>query len=233
MYPCTLSTSSAFRSAVKLLSILPSICRTSDGKSPPGEPRRRDEDTIKMNLRVVECGSMDLIHMTQDMNQARTLVSMVLNLLVHITLGSSWAVRKLVVFREELLHAFVPNASVKPIYMAVNFNAWKGIQTRVPMIEQKFRVSWVQWPVFHSTPIFVSVSCHHMYCHDLLSSSEALSNNYFIGALSSNWTAVKVKMLLGSGSHLGTMKIFLVVSDVCGLHIVGLPPWREEWSVIY
>jgi hypothetical protein len=37
---------------------------------------------------------------------------------------------------------------------------------------------------------------------------------------------------LGVGTHLRTMTRFLLLWDICGLHIVGRPSWREDGSVI-
>jgi hypothetical protein len=33
--------------------------------------------------------------------------------------------------------------------------------------------------------------------------------------------------------HLGPMTIVLLLLDICGLHVEGRPPWREDGSVIY
>jgi hypothetical protein len=38
---------------------------------------------------------------------------------------------------------------------------------------------------------------------------------------------------LAVGPHLGPTIRFLLLSDICGLHIVGHPLWREDGSVIY
>jgi hypothetical protein len=51
-----------------------------DGKSPLGRPRRRCEDTIKMDLQEVGCGSMDWIDLAQDRERWRALVNAVMNL---------------------------------------------------------------------------------------------------------------------------------------------------------
>jgi hypothetical protein len=37
-----------------------------EGKRPPGRPRRRWEDNIKMDLQEVGCGGMDWIELAQD-----------------------------------------------------------------------------------------------------------------------------------------------------------------------
>jgi hypothetical protein len=51
-----------------------------EGKRPPGEPRRRRVDNIKMDLRVVEWGGMDWIDLAQDRNRWRNLLNTVMNL---------------------------------------------------------------------------------------------------------------------------------------------------------
>jgi hypothetical protein len=51
-------------------------------KRPPGEPRRRLEDSIKINLREVVWGGMVWIYLVQGRNQCRALVNMVMNLRV-------------------------------------------------------------------------------------------------------------------------------------------------------
>jgi hypothetical protein len=48
------------------------------GKKLLGRPRRRWEDNIKMKLREIKWGSMDVSHLAQD----RDLVNMVMNLRV-------------------------------------------------------------------------------------------------------------------------------------------------------
>ena len=50
-----------------------------EGKKTPGRPRRRWEDTIKMDLQEVECGVMNLIELTQDRDNWRGLVNVVIN----------------------------------------------------------------------------------------------------------------------------------------------------------
>jgi hypothetical protein len=39
--------------------------------------------------------------------------------------------------------------------------------------------------------------------------------------------------VLVSGSHLGPVTRFVLLSDIFGLRVVGRPPWREDRSVIY
>jgi hypothetical protein len=48
----------------------------------PEKPRCRWVDNIKMDLREIGCGSMDWIDLTQDRDQWRALVNMVMNLWV-------------------------------------------------------------------------------------------------------------------------------------------------------
>jgi len=51
-----------------------------EGKRPPGRPRRRWVDNIRMDLQEVGCGYMDWIGLSQDRDRWRTLVSAVMNL---------------------------------------------------------------------------------------------------------------------------------------------------------
>ena len=53
-----------------------------EGKRPPGRPRRRWEDNIKMDLQEVGCGGMDWIELAQDRDRWRALVNVVMNLWV-------------------------------------------------------------------------------------------------------------------------------------------------------
>jgi hypothetical protein len=50
------------------------------GKRPPGRPRRRREDIIKMDLRETGWGGMNCIDLTQDRDQWRALVITVMNI---------------------------------------------------------------------------------------------------------------------------------------------------------
>jgi hypothetical protein len=52
----------------------------SEGKKPPGRPRRRWVNNIKMDLREIGWGGMDWIELAQDRDQWRALVITVLNL---------------------------------------------------------------------------------------------------------------------------------------------------------
>jgi hypothetical protein len=58
-----------------------------DGKRLFGGRRRRWEDNIKMDLREIGWGGMDWIHMAQDRDQWRALVTTVMNLRVAQNIG--------------------------------------------------------------------------------------------------------------------------------------------------
>jgi len=53
-----------------------------EGKRPLGRPRRRWEDTIKMDLQEVGCGGMDWIELPEDRDRRRALENVVMNLRV-------------------------------------------------------------------------------------------------------------------------------------------------------
>jgi hypothetical protein len=53
-----------------------------EGKRPPGRPRRRWMDNIRMDLGEVGRGDVDWIGLAQDRNRCRALVNSVLNLRV-------------------------------------------------------------------------------------------------------------------------------------------------------
>ena len=53
-----------------------------EGKRPLGNPRRRWEDNIKMNLRAMGCDQGDWIALTVDRDQWRAYVRAVMNLRV-------------------------------------------------------------------------------------------------------------------------------------------------------
>jgi hypothetical protein len=53
-----------------------------EGRRPLGRPRRRWEDSIKMDLREIGFGDVDWIHWAQDMDRWRAFVNTVMNLLV-------------------------------------------------------------------------------------------------------------------------------------------------------
>jgi hypothetical protein len=58
------------------------LLEKSDGKIPLGRPRRRWVNNIKMDLREIGWGGMDWIDLSQDRNQWRVLVNIVMNLQV-------------------------------------------------------------------------------------------------------------------------------------------------------
>jgi len=58
------------------------LVRKPEGKRPLGRPRRRWEDTNKMNLQEVGRGGMDWIMLAEDRDRWRALVSAVMNLRV-------------------------------------------------------------------------------------------------------------------------------------------------------
>jgi hypothetical protein len=51
-----------------------------EGKRPLGRPRRRWEDGIRMALREIDWGTVDLIQLAQDRDRWLALVNMVMNL---------------------------------------------------------------------------------------------------------------------------------------------------------
>jgi hypothetical protein len=51
-------------------------------KRPVGRPRRRGEDSIRMNLKKVGWGGVDWMHLAQDRDQWRAVVNTVINLRV-------------------------------------------------------------------------------------------------------------------------------------------------------
>jgi len=54
----------------------------SEGKRPFGRPRRRWNDSIKMDFHYVGCGGMDWIELAQDRDRCRALLTAVMNLRV-------------------------------------------------------------------------------------------------------------------------------------------------------
>ena len=65
-----------FRNAYRVL-----VGKT-ESKKPLGRPRRRWEDTIKMDSREIDCDPGDWIALVEDRNQWRAYVSAVMNFLV-------------------------------------------------------------------------------------------------------------------------------------------------------
>jgi hypothetical protein len=53
-----------------------------EGRSRLGRPRRRWEDNIKMDIREIEFGDVDWIHLAQDRDRWRALVNTVMSLQV-------------------------------------------------------------------------------------------------------------------------------------------------------
>jgi hypothetical protein len=53
-----------------------------DGRRPLGRPRRRWEDGVRMDLREIGLGGVDLIRLAQDTGRWRAVVSVVMNLRV-------------------------------------------------------------------------------------------------------------------------------------------------------
>jgi hypothetical protein len=50
-----------------------------EGKRPPGRPRRRWEDGIRMDLREIGFGGVDWIRLAQDRDRWRAVVSVAMN----------------------------------------------------------------------------------------------------------------------------------------------------------
>jgi hypothetical protein len=59
-----------------------SLVGRPEGKRPPGRPRRRWADNIKMDLGEIRWGGMEWIDLAQDRDQWRALVNTVMNLRV-------------------------------------------------------------------------------------------------------------------------------------------------------
>jgi hypothetical protein len=53
-----------------------------EGKRPPGRPRRRWMDSIKLDLEETECDGVDWVNLAQNRDQWKALVNTVMNLLV-------------------------------------------------------------------------------------------------------------------------------------------------------
>jgi hypothetical protein len=59
----------------------------SEAKKPLGRCRYRSEDNIKLDLREIEWGGMDWIHLAQESDRWRALVSTMMNLWVPYNVG--------------------------------------------------------------------------------------------------------------------------------------------------
>jgi hypothetical protein len=59
-----------------------------EGKRPLGRPRLGWEDSIKMNLREVECGGMHRIDLAEDRDRWRAPMNVVMNLRVPLNAGN-------------------------------------------------------------------------------------------------------------------------------------------------
>jgi hypothetical protein len=59
-----------------------------EGRRPLGRPRRRWVDNIKMDLREIVFGDVDLSHLAQDRDRWRALVNTVMNLWVPLNSGN-------------------------------------------------------------------------------------------------------------------------------------------------
>ena len=68
--------------------IYPFFIYKPEGKRLLGRPRRRWEDSIKMDLQEVGCGGMDWIDLAQDGDRWRALVNAVMNLRVPLNAGN-------------------------------------------------------------------------------------------------------------------------------------------------
>ena len=75
-----------------------------EGRRPPGRPRRRWVDNIRMDFQEVGCGYMDWIGLVQDRDRWRTLVSAVMNLRVPWNAGNFLTSCKPVNFSRRTLH---------------------------------------------------------------------------------------------------------------------------------
>jgi hypothetical protein len=59
-----------------------SLVGTPEGERPLGRSRHRWEDNIRIGLRKIGCEGVDWMHLTQDRDQRRALVNMVMDLRV-------------------------------------------------------------------------------------------------------------------------------------------------------
>jgi hypothetical protein len=59
-----------------------------EGRRPLGRPRHGWEDNIKMDLREIDFGDVDWIHLAQDRDRRRAVVNTVMNLRVSLNAGN-------------------------------------------------------------------------------------------------------------------------------------------------
>jgi len=57
-------------------------------KRPPGRPRHRWEDNIKMDLKEMGCGGLDWISLAPDIDRYRALVKAIMNFRVPCNVGN-------------------------------------------------------------------------------------------------------------------------------------------------
>jgi hypothetical protein len=58
------------------------LVRKTEGSGPLGRPRRKWEDSIRMDIQEVGCNGVDWIGLAQDRNRWRAIVNAVMNLWV-------------------------------------------------------------------------------------------------------------------------------------------------------
>jgi hypothetical protein len=71
-----------------------------EGNEPPGRPKHRWKDNIKINLKETGSKEVNWIHLAQDRNNSWALVSMVMNLLIPKILGISRLAEQLLASQE-------------------------------------------------------------------------------------------------------------------------------------
>jgi hypothetical protein len=75
------------------------------GQRPLGRPRRRWEDSFKMDIQEVGCGGMEWIELARDRDRWRALVNSVMNLRFQLNMGNFVTSCKLVSYsRKAVLH---------------------------------------------------------------------------------------------------------------------------------
>jgi hypothetical protein len=60
-----------------------------EGKRPPGSPKHRGVDNVKIDLREIEWGGVNWIDLVKDRDHWKALVDTIMNFRVHKLLGSS------------------------------------------------------------------------------------------------------------------------------------------------